>query len=312
MLDMPKPRIGLALGSGAARGWAHIGVLRALSELGIPIDVICGTSIGALVGGFYLRNQLDFLEGWARRLTTFRMVRYLDLRIVKSGLVASSRLFSEIEAIIGDTKIEDLPIPYASIATDLSTGHEVWVSEGRLTDAIKASLAIPGMFEPMRMHNRWVIDGAIVNPVPVSVCRALGAQVILAINLNTAPSASRHPPRPLINGALPASVDPVSGAPSSIAKNGGNGRRKYRPRRKQPEAPKLLSVIASTLNIVQDRVTRSRLAADPPDVHIIPKVGHIGLMDFQTAAEVIERGAAAVFQAESEIRAAMALAEATA
>lgn len=301
MLDVQKPRIGLALGSGAARGWAHIGVLRAFSELGIPIDVICGTSMGALVGGFHLCGRLGDLEAWARQLTTLRMVRYLDLRFVRSGLVASNRLFAEIKAAVGSTLIEDLPIPFASVATDLTSGHELWISQGRLMDAIKASFALPGLFEPMKMDNRWVIDGAIVNPVPVSVCRALGAQVIIAINLNTAPPGKWGVPG--VNGVSPGCVDAVSGAPGSIWQNIGSGPDSpATAEENNSDAPKLLSVIASTLNIVQDRVTRSRLAADPPDVSIIPRVGHIGLMDFQTASEVIDRGSAAVFQAESEIR----------
>ncbi len=304
-------RIGLALGSGAARGWVHIGILRALARLGVTPDVICGTSIGALIGGFYLSGHLAQLEEWARRLTKLRMIRYLDLGLARNGVVAGHRLFSEMEQILGTTAIEDLPAPFAAICTDLQTGHEVWLTKGSLTEAVRASFSLPGLFEPVYVDQRWLVDGAVVNPVPVSVCHALGAEVIIAVNLNTAPpwkngnganpakEAGLFKPMPRWSGTVLRSARMRSAARRGAAPEAG------------PTPPSMLSVLASTLNIVQDRVTRSRLAAQPPDVNLVPKVGDIGLLEFHRAAEAIEAGEAVIDAAESEIRQAIEFFEAT-
>lgn len=311
MSALPKLRIGLALGSGGARGWAHIGVLRALTNLGIRPDVLCGTSMGALVGGIYLTGRLDELEAWARRLTMLRMVRYLNIRIVRNGFIAGHRLFNEMEEAIGDQRFEDLPTPFATIATDLNSGHEVWFTQGELAPAIRASFSLPAFFDPVWIDNRWVIDGAMVNPVPISVCHALGAQVTIGINLNVSPPLKnliRRTAAPEISGfsPLPAWAGTIlrGGAKGKDSESEGKGR--------HPNTPNMFGVMASTLNIVQDRVTRARMAADPPDVHILPKVGHIGILDFHTAAECIDAGEAAVYQAEEELRAAVRAAEAIA
>ncbi len=246
--------------------------------MGIRPDVICGTSIGALVGGVYLSGFAAELEFWARRLTKLRMVRYLDVKLAGRGIIGGGRLFAEMERYLGDRVIEDLPVTFASIATDLNTGHEIWLRQGRLTTAIRASFAIPGFFEPIMVDGRWLIDGALVNPVPVSVCRALGAQIVIAVRLDNSS---------LSNGLdASANIDP-----------GGAGRRPAG----TVAAPGMLGVMMSTINIIQDRVTRSRLVADPPDVSISAKVGHIGLLEFNRAPELIQLGRAAASRAKPEI-----------
>jgi len=315
MTSRQKSAIGLALGSGAARGWAHIGVLRALSDLGVRPDVICGTSIGALAGGFYLSGHLSALEDWAKHLTKLRMFRYMDVGIRRNGLLSGHRLFSEMERYLGDDRIENLPVPFATVATDLYTGHEVWLTEGRLIDAIRASFSLPGVFEPVAIDGRWVVDGAVVNPVPISVCHALGAEVIIAINLNT-PSLGKNGKTGKIGNGGPKKTGASSfqamprWASTVLRRNGSTADPKAEDvLDKADDAPSLVSVLASTLNIVQDRVTRSRLAAEPPDVNIVPKVGHIGLLDFDRAQEAIDAGETAVHQAEAEIRDAMAMFE---
>lgn len=309
MRDNSKFRVGLALGSGAARGWAHIGVLQALGELGVKPDVICGTSIGALIGGFHLTGQLDTLDQWTRRLTKLRMVRYLDIRLNGNGMIAGNRLFRELENTLSESDIESLPLPFASVATDLYTGHETWLTEGPLAPAIRASFSLPGLFEPVRINGRWMVDGALVNPVPVSVCHALGAQIVIAINLNGTPM--RQGGRPQTTDAELGRLDPGPAQIGGVLRPRGlqflTGKKKVADH--EPDAPGLVGVLASTLNLVQDRVTRSRLAADPPDVHIVPKVGHISLLDFHLASECIEAGAAAVHHAEAEIRDALTLFE---
>ena len=179
-----RPLIGLVLGSGAARGFAHIGVIQALKAHGIVPDIIVGTSIGALVGGCYATGQLDPLEEWARSLTRRRIISYLDVRIGGSGLIGGGRLAARLQESLGKTLIEDLPIRFAAIATEIGTGHEVWLTRGSLALALRASYALPGIFPPVHLGGRWLVDGALVNPVPVSAARAFGARVVIAVNLD--------------------------------------------------------------------------------------------------------------------------------
>src|SRR5262247_2557464 len=176
--------IGLALGAGSARGWAHIGVLRALAEAGIYPDVIAGTSVGALVGGCYVAGELDALEQFARELTRRKVLGFLDFNFSGSGLITGQRLCNVLEARLKDALMERLPKRFVAVATEIGTGHEVWLSRGRLVDAMRASYALPGIFRPVRIDGRWLFDGALVNPVPVSVCRALGARYVIAVNVN--------------------------------------------------------------------------------------------------------------------------------
>ena len=302
MLDSSKIRIGLALGSGAARGWAHIGVLQALAKLRVQPDIICGTSIGALVGGFHLSGNLHTLEAWARQLTKLKLLRYLDFRLTGNGLIAGDRLFGEMARHVGDHMIENFATPFASVVTDLDSGHEIWLTQGRLIDALRASFSLPAFFEPVKLGDRWLIDGALVNPVPVSVCRALGARVVIAVNLN-----SSAPPRPQPSAEAGGDAGARAGAQlngaQSVAREVGRGldflRLRTAPR--DPTTPSRLGVMAATLNIVQDRITRSRLAADPPEINIVPKVGHIGLLEFHRTEELIEAGRSATLKAAEDI-----------
>src|SRR5262245_14915329 len=180
----PVPRIGIALGGGAARGFAHIGVLRVLAQNNIVPDIVVGTSIGAAVGACYAAGHLDAFEDWARHLTSRGVLSYLDISLGGSGLIGGARLAARLEQTLGDTLIEDLPRRYAAIATELGTGHEIWLTHGRALDAARASYALPGIFTPIRVGGRWLVDGALVNPVPVSAARALGARLVIAVNLN--------------------------------------------------------------------------------------------------------------------------------
>ena len=293
---MHKTVIGVALGSGAARGWCHIGVLRALEEIGVKAEVVCGTSIGALVGGCYLSDNLDILEDWVNRQSKYKIYRYLNVRSMRNGLFAGDRLFSEIERHLGESRIEDLPCPFAAVATDLRNGQEVWLTEGDLVSAIRASCSFPAFFSPVVIDDRWLVDGALVNPVPISVCRALGANVVIAVNLNA-------------NSPMRLSGGPAEG-PGSVGRGpGARSSKSLRNRRgatagdDDPPTPGLLTVMSSTLNIVQDRVSRARMAADPPEISVSPGIGGVGLLDFHRADEAIRLGEAAVYQAEADIRA---------
>ncbi len=296
------PAIGLVLGSGAARGFAHIGVMRVLQAHGIIPDIIVGTSMGALVGGCYAINQLDALEEWARSLTRRRIIGYLDVTIAGSGIIGGSRLANRLEQSIGDIGIEDLPIRFAAIATEIGTGHEVWLTRGSLVLALRASYALPGIFSPVQLGGRWLADGALVNPVPVSAARALGARVVIAVNMD----ADRFG-----RGATIAShgADPSDGHTAiSDADGPRNGFSRLRNmfsaeralRRRivaGKERPSFSTVMIESFNIMQDRLTRMRLAGDPPDIHITPRIAGIGFLDFHRAAEAIAIGEAAAEKA---------------
>jgi len=290
--------LGLALGGGVARGWAHIGAMRALIEAGIKPDIIAGTSIGAIVGAAYLSGKLDVLEKWARSLTQRKMMGYMDVRWGGSGLMRGDRLARVLNHYMGDVRIEDLDRKFAAVTCDLRTGYEVWLQRGPIVPAIRASYALPGAFEPVMVDGRFMIDGALVNPVPVSTCRALGAHMVIAISLNGdafGPMGSSH------ELDLDGDDDPDETDPFEIASQSIN---KLRPDRlllksmigevKPGKSPKIGSVMMGTLNIVMDRISRSRLAGDPPDVFVAPRIGHIGMLEFTKADELIERGYAAM------------------
>ena len=292
---MAKPRIGLALGGGAARGWAHIGVVRALHDAGIEPDIVTGTSIGAVVGGCYVAERLDALETFARNLTRRRVFGYFDINLSGSGLINGQRLTKVLEGELGDIHIEDVRQPFTTVATEIGTGHEVWLSRGRIVDAIRASYAIPGVFRPVRIDGRWLFDGALVNPIPVTVCRALGAQYVIAVNLNSDLFGL---------GTVLADIeardedDGVETAEAAPAPRGnGWGARQllqsqlFGRRGASPETPPSISaVMMDAFNIIHDRIARSRLAGDPPDLMISPRLSGVGLFDFHRAGELIERG----------------------
>jgi NTE family protein len=287
-----KFKIGLALGGGAARGWAHIGVLRALHRAGIQPDIIAGTSIGAVVGACELAGQLDELEGFARELTRRRVLGYLDFNLSGTGLITGHRLGERLRKQLGDTKIEDLQRRFTAVATEIGTGHEVWLSRGSLVDAVRASYALPGVFRPVKVDGRWLFDGALVNPIPVSVCRALGARYVIAVNLNIDISN-----RGTISNisTMPGSDEEMEEAPPVTAKN-GMGVRQLLQRQllgRGEDVPGISTVMVDAFNIVQDRIARSRLAGDPPDSMISPRLHGIGLFDFHRADDLIARGEAA-------------------
>lgn len=289
-----RPRIGLALGSGVARGWAHLGVLRALARHGIEPDVIAGTSIGAVVGGVHLAGKSDALETWARSLTKVRMISYMDFRVRNGGMIGGRHLVEALRESVGDLRIEDLGIPFVAVATDLVTGHEVWLREGGLIDAMRTSFSLPGVFEPMLHENRWLVDGALVNPVPVSVCRALGAQMVIAVNLNAdilGKERRAGAAVPTVAGFDLLNELKASNEGTKPSRIGSLANRLFR---REPSHPSMFGVMISSLGIVQDRISRSRLAGEPPDVHITPHLGIFGLFEFDRAEEIIAEGEAAV------------------
>ena len=297
-----RPKLGLALGSGVARGWAHLGVLRALERYGFRPDVVAGTSIGAMVGGAYLAGHADDLEDWARGLTKVRVMSYLDFRVRSAGMIGGRRLVEAMEKHFAGVRIEDLDRPFVAVAADLVTGHEVWLRDGDLIQSMRASFSLPGVFEPMKLGNRWLVDGALVNPVPVSVCQALGAELVVAVNVNAdqlGKTQHRGTNVPSIAGFDLLREIEKGGTTAPGSKLGAITRRAFR---RETNRPSMFGVLISSLSIVQDRITRSRLAGEPPDVHITPRLGNIGMFEFDRADEIIAEGEAAVERALPDLR----------
>src|ERR1700733_14610084 len=272
-----RPVIGLALGGGAARGFAHIGILRTLIAHGIVPNVVVGTSIGAVVGGAYAAGHLDTLEGWARGLQPRNILGYLDIRLNGSGLIGGAKLAMQLEAALGQTRIEQLPLKFATVATEVRTGHEIWLTHGRIVDAMRASYALPGIFAPVLLGDRWLVDGALVNPVPVSAARAFGAEIVIAANLSS--DVFNHSTTIYSHGASAVvREETVEAAPPKrgIGKFFSAERAVKREFFGSAGRPGISSVMVDAFNIMQDRITRARLAGDPPDLLITPRVGQIG------------------------------------
>jgi NTE family protein len=277
-----QPRLGIALGSGSARGWAHIGVLRALEQAGIVPDIVSGASIGALVGAAYASSRLDRLEEWVAQIDWWDIIRYMDVRL---GGVEGERLMRAFGERVEDIPIETLPKPFGAVATDLQTGREVWFQEGSLLEAVRASIALPGLFSPVRHQGRWLADGGLVDPLPVSLCRALGADRVIAINLNGDIVGKHFGGRSLRLAGPSPLLARLSTRLQAMLGNSGEAQEAD-----ADEPPGLFDVMAGAINIMQDRITRARMAGDPPDVVLAPRLAHLGLMDFDQAETAITAG----------------------
>jgi NTE family protein len=294
-----KLKIGLALGSGSSRGWSHIGIIRSLAEEGVEPSIICGTSVGSLVGASYVADNIDKLEDWACSLTKFEAAKFFDINSSLNGFVDIERFHRFLNDYVASDKllIEDCEKQYAAVATDLDTGTEVWLSEGSIIQAVWASISLPGLFPAIKNNDRWLVDGGLVNPVPVSVCRAMGADIVIAVNLN-GDIVGKH--RKLAkndvktkNGVAGKITDLVREYSGGIFQNNTDV---------DDGSPGLFDAIAGSINITQDRITRSRLAGDPPDIMLSPKLSHIGLLETYRAREAISEGEKCVQRMLPEIK----------
>lgn len=282
-------KIGIALGGGAARGWAHIGILKRLNESGIYPDIVAGTSIGAVVGGCYVADKLAELEEFALSLTRRRVFGLLDFNLAGSGLITGQRLCNQLDDHLSHCRIEEFEKKFVAVATEIGTGHEVWLSRGKLVEAMNASYALPGIFKPVKIGQRWLIDGAIVNPIPVSICRAMGARIVIAINLHKDVFGKGS----VIydHGTEEEILPPVDEEQPEKT----NGRAAVHLLHRQffgrgESAPGISSVMLEAFNITQDRIARSRLIGDPPDLLLSPLLNEIGLFEFHRAELSIEAG----------------------
>ena len=288
-----KLRLGLALGSGSARGWAHIGVIRALEERGVKPDVVCGTSVGALVGAAYAAGEIDRLEEWVTSLAWTTVVRLMDLTW-RGGLIRGTRLFTLFGTILADREIGELPMPYGAVATELQSGRELWLRHGKLLEAVRASCAMPGLFTPVVRDGAVLVDGGLVNPVPVSMCRALGADLVVAVDLSWGKLGPYR--RSKEREATPSDEPSLLGriTPKWMHGRGKGDDPSIVKQEDEPSIPSIFNVFMTSLDIVEMRVARSRLAGEPADVLIAPLLPDFATMDFHRAEEAIAEGRAAV------------------
>lgn len=293
-------KTGLALGSGSARGWAHIGVIKALAEQGIEPDIICGSSIGALVAASYAFNNMEKLEDWVLSLDRLETAKFFDINASFNGFVNTEKFQKFLNKFVAsdDASIEDASKKYAAVATELETGRELWLTEGSVLEAVWSSISLPGLFPAIKRDEHWLVDGGLVNPVPVSVCRALGAEVVIAVNLNGGIVGKHfHKPEPQKQtkenpGIVNKITDLVADYTTSL----------FSDKKSDDDPPNMLEAIAGSINITQDRITRSRMAGDPPDILLSPKLSQIGLLEFNRAKEAIEEGRKSVERMSSEIQ----------
>lgn len=297
-------KIGLALGSGASRGWAHIGVIRALEKYDIHPEVVCGCSVGAIVGAAYAASRLDDLESWATSLTKIEMAKYAGLNL-RAGLINKQRLQEGFNQYIcaKDATFDQLHKAFGCVATDLHTGREIWFTEGNLQTGMWASMSLPGLFQPVHHEGKWLVDGGLVNPVPVSMCRSLGADVVIAVDLNADIVGKHRRPE-----SQNAKASPIPPKPEPTPKDGVKKEQPLLDNLRntvmdyssalftmnttppEPVIPGIFDTMAGAVNIMQDRITRSRMAGDPPDVLVSPRLSDIGILEFYRAAEVIQVG----------------------
>ncbi|MDZ4199764.1 MAG: patatin-like phospholipase family protein [Kiritimatiellia bacterium] len=298
-----KPVLGLVLGSGGARGWAHLGVLRQLKAQGIHPDLVVGTSIGALVGATYAARHTETLEQVARGLDWKRMLHYfVEWNLPRAGLLDGIRIERWMHEILGRQSISSLPLPFCAVATDLERGAEIPLREGDLIQAVRASFSIPGIFTPVQRDGRTLVDGGLVNPLPVSVARDMGADRVIAVEINlrqpTAVPRTRRP-APEVSGRKNRLLREIQ---ARLSRPRGPDDSARPPGRKNPALPGIFEVLTQSLRILEHQVTLRRLELEPPDVLIQPAVGHIRTLDFQTAPEGIAAGEAAAREQIDAIR----------
>ncbi|SIQ88593.1 NTE family protein [Shewanella morhuae] len=312
MASGTAPTVGIALGSGAAKGWAHIGVLNGLAAMGVKPDKVAGCSIGALVGAAYAHEHLPELEQWVRGFSSWDVLGLMDIRWRKGGLIGGDKVFDVLHARIGDVDIEKLSRPFAAVATDLYSGQEIWFTEGDLRQAVRASCSMPGILAPVRQGERWLVDGAVVNPVPVSMSRAMGVDVVIAVDLYGYHSGRVQAlPVNMSSQKIPAaSVEIPARQETGFMDLFARGRDyvsnltdKFSLGTKSN--PGMIAVMSQSMGILEQRHKRARLMGDPPDICIVPEVGNIGTMEFHRADEAIAAGEAAVEKVAHLIEAAL-------
>lgn len=288
---MTKPVIGLALGSGAARGWSHIGIIEVLEEEGIRADVVTGCSIGAFVGAALVTGRMQQLHEWAIALDWRNIAGMIDIAFKGGGLIEGRHIERLMETLEITGNIEDIETAFATVATDFVTGREEWHRSGPIGKTVRASISLPGIFAPVNIGGEWFVDGGLVNPVPISTCRALGANLIIAVNLNGDLLGRRSVPlhednrNNTFRDVLAAAASAIPKSHRSAVINAVDDFLKPK-----QATPGYFDVLANSINIMQDRITRSRIAGEPPHVLLTPRLADMGIFDFDKAEMAIEEG----------------------
>jgi len=297
----PK-KIGLALGSGSARGWAHIGVIDALSEAGIQIDYVAGTSVGAVVGAVYASGKIHSFENSILQFDWKKVVSFLDVVFPKSGLIDGNKIADFVRTHVGEKNFKDLPLPFCVVSTDLVTGREVIFQEGDIIEAVRASISIPGIFTPVRNDDMILVDGGLVNPVPVSVVREMGANFVIAVDLNHDIVGSKGINKTSVPDSATLAQDKEKEQVLTKRDRMLDALNKrfetlnlpaltqIRQWMSRDPLPNIFEIIMSSINIMETQITTTKLKTDPPDLLIQPKLGHLKFLDFHRAKEAIFEG----------------------
>lgn len=295
---MRKLKIGLALGSGAARGWSHIGVIKALHKMGIEIDIVAGCSIGSLVGAAYACDKLPALEKWVCSFSSWDVLRLMDLSWRRGGLLRGERVFNQFRQLMPEETIESCQRRFATVATNLSTGRELWFTEGDLHLAVRASCSIPGLMSPVMHNGYWLVDGAVVNPVPVSLTRALGADIVIAVDL-------QHDAHLMQQDLMSVNLHLESG--SLVGSEALSWQERLRERlgkvasRRKASTPTAMEIMTTSIQVLENRLKRNRMAGDPPDILLQPFCPQISTLDFHRAPAAIAAGRLAVEKKMDEL-----------
>ncbi len=314
--DSKQPGLALALGSGSARGLAHVGVLNALEKLDIKVDAIAGSSIGAIVGGLHAGGGLD---GWVelmRGMDRQGILWFLDPVLPVSGLFGGKRTARVLYSLLGERRIELLKLPFVAVACDLTNGSEVRLSEGELVNSLRASYAIPGIFTPIKIGEQWLTDGGAVAPVPVAAASAFGFSHLLAVDLHaesfstpgedpkeTALGAAQEAPEPSdeekkrSQELLNSMADFVSDTATKVAGKAARFWRRVIGRGPRRGAPGLADVIGDTMAFAQMTIAKRDIELNPPDVVLRPRLPEVGIFDYHRAAEIIAEGERCTFEA---------------
>jgi len=299
---IPSKNVGLALGSGSARGWSHIGVIRALTEAGVRVDYVAGTSIGALVGAVYASGEIDALEEVVLQLDWKKIAYLFDVVFPKSGLIDGKKVSVFIQNHVKKINIEDLPLPFCAVSTDLTTGDEVAISKGNIIDAVRASISVPGIFTPFKKNGKILVDGGLVNAVPVSVVRNMGADFVIAVDLNhniigsnvSGKTSGRDSGKRLAEKKKLKKSKKRNKLVEALNKKIGaidfTALAHVRQWMKKEPLPSIFEVLTTSANIMETQITAIRLKADPPDILIQPNLGHLKFLEYNRAKEAIAEG----------------------
>ena len=305
-----RKTVGLALGSGSSRGWAHIGAIEALEEEGIPIDNVAGSSVGSYVGALYASGSLKSLKEFVLSMDGKKIFSYFDVVLPRSGILNGTKRLKELFSFHTDAEdFSELNIPVMMVATDLTTGRKVVLKSGNILTALRATMSIPGLFAPVRVKERWLVDGGLVDPVPVGVARALEADVVIAVDLNSGVVSHQKPQRK-IKPAAQKTIDSAVYDSELLnkmvayyehAETSFTGKINELLHR-ESSTPDIIETVMTSINIMQERITRINLAVEPPDVLIQPRLGQLKMMDFDQVEQTIEEGYLSVKEKMADIK----------